>query len=439
MVSQEFGLILLEQGQAQQVMAKYLNLLMNYQYGMAIMVAPNIGKASSLLNENSERIRCVCVIQSTEISSDIVIKALSLQGKVPLFLIMPTKKLGIQRLACGNMTGVYFCAWEKAFGNSAASLQHMVGRPLEELGIGNLFQDMADTPYPVVQQRVERRLRNLNTLPTLPEIVMRIMRMVSDPQTTAEELDKVLCTDPAIVMKLLQVMRSPVFMGTAGRAGKRTLQEIITRLGLKKVGAIAQQVKMINSLVRPEESDFDLKRFWEHSVGSAIIADKIYTDRLVKIDGELEFNEYWIGALLHDVGKLVLGFFFWDWLQRVQNVRKEKKCSFRQAEAELGDVADHERVGRLMLLNADMGEEVVAAVGAHHDPGEQPGSLVCLVHLASNLANDLGLGCMPGEEARYDPRVLAKLGIAETQLDDLRDTLASEVVSEIKTVVEQCS
>ena len=42
---EEFGLILLEQ--AQQVLAKYLNLLMNYQYGMAIMVAPNIAKASS--------------------------------------------------------------------------------------------------------------------------------------------------------------------------------------------------------------------------------------------------------------------------------------------------------------------------------------------------------------------------------------------------------
>jgi len=54
MNAQEFGLILLEQGQVQQVLAKYLNLLMNYQYGMAIMVAPNVAKASSLLNENGE-------------------------------------------------------------------------------------------------------------------------------------------------------------------------------------------------------------------------------------------------------------------------------------------------------------------------------------------------------------------------------------------------
>ncbi|HCL27250.1 MAG TPA: hypothetical protein DIC52_02295 [Candidatus Latescibacteria bacterium] len=63
-----------------------------------------------------------------------------------------------------------------------------------------------ELPYSAVQQQAERRLRSIHTLPTLPEI---IMRMVNDPKTTPEELDKVLCTDPAIVMKLIQVMRSP--------------------------------------------------------------------------------------------------------------------------------------------------------------------------------------------------------------------------------------
>lgn len=66
-----------------------------------------------------------------------------------------------------------------------------------------------ELPYSAVQQQAERRLRSIHTLPTLPEIIMRIMRMVNDPKTTPEELDKVLCTDPAIVMKLIQVMRSP--------------------------------------------------------------------------------------------------------------------------------------------------------------------------------------------------------------------------------------
>ena len=436
--AQDFGLLVLQEGKPQQVLAKFLNLMLNYQYGLSIAVAPDLAKASALLADASLQIRCTCLIQSEELSSPIALRALTREGTIPLFMVLPTKKLGVQRMACSGMGGSYFCAWERAFSQTPASLQHVVGEVLEELGIGNLLRDIDSVPYATVQRQVERRLRNINTLPTLPEIIMRIMRLVNDPQTTPEQLDQVLCTDPSIVMKLLQVMRSPAFAGTGGRTAKWTLKEIITRLGVKKVGAIAQQVKMINSLVRPEESDFDLKRFWEHSVGSAIIADTLYTDRLLGIKSEIEFNEYWIATLLHDVGKLVLGFFFWDWLERVEHHRAEKGVTFRQAEADLGDVASHEQVGQLMLLNADMGAEAVSAVGGHHEPGDEPSDLLCLVHLANNLSKDLGLGYLPGEEGVYDGGVLKHVGLSEARLSQIREALATETVEEIRTVVSQC-
>ena len=436
-INQEFGLIVLEQGKPQQALAKFLNLLLNYQYGLAIMVAPDLKKAASLLSENGKRIRCVCAIQSDTISSDITLKGLSLMEKIPLFLVLPTNKLGLQRMACRGVESVFFCAWERAFSQSEASLQHVVRQAFEQRGIGNLFTEVDTVPYPVLQKKVDRRLRSINTLPTLPEIVMRIMRLVNDPKTTPEELERVLCMDPAIVMKLLQVMRSPVFTGTGGRSAKWTLKEIITRLGVKKVGAIAQQVKMINSLVKPDESEFDLKRFWEHSVGCAIIADKLYTERRVQLKAEIEFNDYWIGSLLHDVGKLVIGFFFWDWFVRVETHRKEHGGSFRAAEHDLGDVASHERIGQLMLLNNDMGEDSVAAVAKHHDaPGAA--ELVSLVHVANNLSKDLGLGYLPGEDPDYDPDVLAAVGIDQSKLEALRDEFATEVVDEIKAMVDQC-
>jgi HD-like signal output (HDOD) protein len=97
-----------------------------------------------------------------------------------------------------------------------------------------------------------------------------------------------------------------------------------------------------------------------------------------------------IGALLHDVGKLVLGFFFWDWMLRILTHRAEKNCSFRQAEVDLGDVASHQRVGQL-LLNSDMGENAVNAVGNHHELSD-PDDLLRLLHVADNLAKSVGLG-----------------------------------------------
>ena len=401
------------------------------------MVAPDLRKAASLLSEHGRHIRCVCAIQGDVISSDITIKGLSLMGKTPLFLLLPTSKLGLQRMACPEAESVYFCAWERAFSQSTASLQHVVSQVLEQRGIGNLFTELDTVPYPVLQKKVDRRLRSINTLPTLPEIIMRVMRLVNDPKTTPEELDRVLCMDPSIVMKLLQVMRSPVFTGTGGRTAKWTLKEIITRLGVKKVGAIAQQVKMINSLVKPEDSKFDLQRFWEHSVGCAIVADRLYTERLVHLKSELEFNDYWIGSLLHDVGKLVIGFFFWDWFVRVETHRKEKGGSFRGAEQDLGDVASHDRIGQLMLLNNNMGEDAVAAVAQHHKAAGAT-DLVHLVHLANNLCKDLGLGYLPGEEPEYDAEVLAALSISPSRLEEIRDELAKEVVDEVRAMVEQC-
>lgn len=434
---QELALIVLQQGRPQQVLAKFLNLMLNYQYGLAIVVAPDLSKASSLLNEHSGRIRCVCVIQDEEIGSAIAVQALTGQGRVPLFLILPTKKLSAQRMACSGMDGITFCAWEQAFSQGGASLQRSVGDELQEGGVGNLFKNVDELPYSTVQQQVERRLRSINTLPTLPEIIMRIMRMVNDPKTTPEELERVLCTDPAIVMKLLQVMRSPVFTGTASRATKFTLQEIITRLGVKKVGAIAQQVKMINSLVKPQESEFDLKRFWEHSVGTAIIADKLVEDKLVRLSKPLEFTDYWIGALLHDVGKLVLGFFFWDWMSRILTHKSDKGVSFRQAEIDLGDVASHQRVGQLLLLNSDMGEVAVTAVGRHHDLDEAE-DLLSLLHVADNLAKATGLGTQPGDEAEFDESALRRLGLNAGSVEALREDLQKEMVQEIRTVVSNC-
>ena len=66
----------------------------------------------------------------------------------------------------------------------------------------------------------------------------------------------------------------------------------------------------MNSLVKPQESPFDLERYWMLSVSCALIADRPYREGTVKFARETPFNDYWIGSLLHDIGKLVLGFFF---------------------------------------------------------------------------------------------------------------------------------
>ena len=112
--------------------------------------------------------------------------------------------------------------------------------------------------------------------------------------------------------------------------------------------------------------------------------------------------------------------------------------TFREVENKMGDVANHERVGQLLMINANMGEELAQAVGSHHAVGDDPAPLVCLIHMADNLCKDLGLSYLPDEISRYDPRVLKKLKLVEDNISVLRETLAEDVPDEVKSMVDQC-
>ena len=245
-----------------------------------------------------------------------------------------------------------------------------------------------------------------------------------------------LCRDPALVLKLMRVANAPAFAGT-GHKGKWTLQEAIVRLGVKKVGAMAQQVALVNQLVRPEASGFDLKRFWEHSAGCALMASRLYEDKLVTVGGALEFNDYWIAALLHDGGKLVLGFFFWEWCERILKQMARDKHTFAEAEAECGGVS-HTELGALLLKKAKFSDELIAAVAQHHDPGDKPTPLACLIHVADNLAKEAGLSYLEKEPARYDRRALQALGLKREDARRLLESLGPQIVEDVRSMVDAC-
>jgi HD-like signal output (HDOD) protein len=209
------------------------------------------------------------------------------------------------------MKNAFVCSWEDAFRKGGSFLSEMVDSAFDANGIGKPFAE-PQADYADLRLQVEARLGDLQALPTLPGVVRKILSMLKNPATTIDELEVVLSTDPVIVQKIRQIVASPLFAGQASSTAKFTLKDAIVRIGLKEIGAIAMQVMVVNSFVEVSGTLFDFKRFWGHSVGCALAADKIYKSQIVKFPDELSFQDYWLGGLLHDIGKLVLGVFFWD-------------------------------------------------------------------------------------------------------------------------------
>jgi HD-like signal output (HDOD) protein len=350
------------------------------------------------------------------------------------------------------------CAWERAFGQRGPSLGSLIDNAFKETKVETLAGDGASPEH--IQARVAVRVRNMRTLPAMPEIVLRIMKMVGDPNSSAQDMEELLLSDVAIVEKLLQVINSPFFGGVAHQ-GEWTLKEAIVRMGLKKVGAVAQQVKMMNSFARPEDSKFDLRRFWEHSVGCSMLADKIISSELIEFEGTIEFDDYWIGAILHDIGKLVPGLFFWDFFEMVltnmqgsgAGAAEAKQAveasavdaaspsgmiSYRDAENTLPDTPTHETVGQLMLMKSNIKDDLVQVLQSHHQISASSTTLVCLAHLVDNISKDLGMACVEGEPAQYSELALQRFGLDEASLTKLKETLNEFIVPEIKAMVGKC-
>ena len=159
---------------------------------------------------------------------------------------------------------------------------------------------------------------------------------------------------------------------------------------------------------------------------------------MIQLKGELEFIDYWIGALLHDCGKLALGFFFWDHYEELISEMASGECTFREAEKTLCDVANHEFLGRLLLLTSNVGQRLVDAVGTHHSTGSSPDALTCLLHMANNLAKDMGKGYLQEEPTLYSAEVLTELGLSKEGVRKLQNALGERMVEEIEDLVERC-
>ncbi len=429
---QNFALLIQHGGKTETTLAKFVTLLMSYRYGLTVEMAGDFIQAATVIRRHGRRIRCVFVIQEKGISARTTVPALSLAGTIPLFLLFPGHVCNDMEPAIDAMEGVHLCRWELAFASGNESLQRSIGEAMAEIDVNALVIDDGD-----LEKKVKDRLERLDTLPTLPAVVLHIMRVITNPKATIAQLEELLMRDSAIVLKVMQVANSPYFMGTS-RAGQRwTLQEAVVRLGVKKVGAIAQQIALINTFVRPEDSDFSIERFWQHSVATAMIADRLLEEEGVTTPEEIEFNDYWLAALLHDCGKVVQGFFFHDYYERIVRTM-DAKTDFSMAEEELGGAITHEWIGELLLKKSDMPSNITRAVGLHHALGERPPALTGLVHIADNMAKEMGLGLTEEEPANYNRDVLKQFGMKRETVRKVVSNLSSMVKTEVRRLLKEC-
>ncbi len=231
-------------------------------------------------------------------------------------------------------------------------------------------------------------IQEISHIATLPEITLKIIRLVEDPDSTAQDLNNVISNDPALGARILKVVNS-AFYGLPGQIG--SINRAIVLLGLNAVKNIAIAASLAK-LFRGGQicPGFNARDLWTHSIAVGTAT------RLLAGKAGLGLpDEAFLAGLIHDIGIMVeMQARRPKFVEVIEKLEANPELTLREAEAEsLG--ADHEAFGAALCKTWKFPASFAYVTGWHHRPlelAEQHRTLAAIVHIADVLCAKAGLG-----------------------------------------------
>ena len=225
----------------------------------------------------------------------------------------------------------------------------------------------------------------LRQLPPMPQALGRALELIRDPWSQRAKLAQVLALDQGMTGLFLRMVNS-AYYGLPRRI--TSLDEAIGYLGFDTVESLILAVAATPVLSRPVSSYMlDPGALWKHSIAVASGAEWIARrQRLTPA------SEYYVGGLLHDVGKLAL-----DLMLDRSTKWAGKEAADEQGWLEIERLTtghDHTEIGAVVVRSWNLPDRVVEAVRCHHSPEQAEGDplFTAVVHVANAAALMSGIG-----------------------------------------------
>jgi putative nucleotidyltransferase with HDIG domain len=255
-------------------------------------------------------------------------------------------------------------------------------------------------------------LKSIDQVPPFSQAALQAMALLEDPEVPATKVVAVIQYDPIITLRVLQICNSAAF---GLRTEVDSLQHALVILGNNDMVRILATSGALDFL-DGEWRGYGLKQgeLWEHAIACALMSQI-----LLRAKGLPEGHALFTGALLHDIGKIVLSQYAEKEYQEILNLVRTRDYSSLEAEQEILGI-DHAEVGGLLGKRWKLPDNIVTIIRHHHDsvdPANDPMPL-CLAHLANLLCLQMGIGTGDrGLASRPAPNLIKALGWSAETLD----------------------
>jgi putative nucleotidyltransferase with HDIG domain len=240
-------------------------------------------------------------------------------------------------------------------------------------------------------------IARIKSMPTLPTVALRVLEVSADPNSSANDLMRIISPDVSLTTKILKIANSP-FYGLTKEIS--SLQHAVTVLGFKEIRNLVISTVAFESFKNLKQNgEFDINKFWRHSFYCALAA------KIIAVDLKNGSNELFVAGLVHDIGKLAMYITFPNEFMMQIEIMGPLKIKYTAFETEKDIFGmTHDEVGMKLLEKWMFPKSLITAVGFHHRPQEadKKSRFPIIVHVADILTHVYEMQAENEEEGSFE-------------------------------------
>ena len=222
---------------------------------------------------------------------------------------------------------------------------------------------------------------DIQGLVSLPEVALKISDLIDDPDTSVDDVGKLISQDPALTMRVLAVANSP-FYGFSSEIS--TISRAVTVLGTKQITDVVLSTATTNAFKGISIDLISVDDFWYHSLYCGLLAQELSCKHNPPLRDSM-----FVAGLLHDIGHLVMLNKIPDLLQDalLRTVQGESLPLYLEEQQVIG--FDHAQVGAELARAWNLPGYLVECIEFHHEPqkAKEFKLEVALIHIANAVAS----------------------------------------------------
>ena len=266
--------------------------------------------------------------------------------------------------------------------------------------------------------RTERKGRILavRDLPTLPKVLEEVSKLVERPDSTTEQVAKLISMDQVLSAKVLKMVNSPVY-GFPGRIS--SIGHALVLLGFNVLRSIIVSTSVFEVMTE------NMVGLWEHSLGCAMACGSVA--RMLKLK---DAEEYAVAGLLHDLGKVVATVQLPDLKSEIEQTVAARDISYLDAERAVMGFG-HDRINAWLADHWKLPANIKEGLSYHHKPhlAQLYPEMACVVHIGDFMARVFEYGFSGDVGVNYlQPEALKILKIRPADFEKLLDELSDQFV-----------